>query len=516
VAVTALMRALRPRPPFQVLVMSEESRLGREQIETAYLLKQLVTAGVRVFYYLEDRERTLDSPTEKLLLSVSAFADVMEREKARQRTTDAMRRKAEAGHVTGGVVYGYDNVEVLADMPGADGRPRRAHVIRRINPAEAAVVRDLYERYVAGQGLTRLAKGLNARGVPPPRGGGRDWAGTAVRAILQRELYRGVIVWNKSRKRDQWGATKRARRPAAEWLRIEAPDLQIVPSALWEAAQQRRARLAQTMLRLPAQAGTDAAGRARGGRLLGRPSAADYESPYLLTGLAHCAECGGPLAGFTRSHGRHRVAFYACTYHVKRGVTVCRNGTHIRQATIERAFLDALAAVLDQRMMEEAVREALVRLRRDGDQRLDRRGGLERERSLVEARTRHILEAVKAGYATTPVLQELEREEARKRVVGLELAALADLERVASLDAAQVSRSLVSLAADVRHVLAGRPGQARQMLRKLFAGHRIECRPVIEPDGTRGYHFRAEGSYAALLGTGVVTDGRVPDGIYPL
>ena len=30
-----LMNALRPRPPFQVLIMSEESRLGREAIETA-------------------------------------------------------------------------------------------------------------------------------------------------------------------------------------------------------------------------------------------------------------------------------------------------------------------------------------------------------------------------------------------------------------------------------------------------------------------------------------------------
>lgn len=53
-----LMNALKPRAPFQVLVMSEESRLGREAIETAYALKQLETAGVRVFFYLENRERT--------------------------------------------------------------------------------------------------------------------------------------------------------------------------------------------------------------------------------------------------------------------------------------------------------------------------------------------------------------------------------------------------------------------------------------------------------------------------
>jgi len=81
-----LMNALKPKPPFEVLIMSEESRLGREQIETAYALKQIITAGVRIFYYLEDRERTLESPTDKLLLSVTAFADEMEREKARQRT----------------------------------------------------------------------------------------------------------------------------------------------------------------------------------------------------------------------------------------------------------------------------------------------------------------------------------------------------------------------------------------------------------------------------------------------
>src|SRR5437867_6630934 len=44
-----LMRALLPRPPFEVLVMSEEARLGREAIETSYALKQIIDAGVRVF-----------------------------------------------------------------------------------------------------------------------------------------------------------------------------------------------------------------------------------------------------------------------------------------------------------------------------------------------------------------------------------------------------------------------------------------------------------------------------------
>jgi len=45
-----LMNALEPRPGFGVLIMSEDSRLEREAIETSYALKQIITSGVRVFF----------------------------------------------------------------------------------------------------------------------------------------------------------------------------------------------------------------------------------------------------------------------------------------------------------------------------------------------------------------------------------------------------------------------------------------------------------------------------------
>jgi hypothetical protein len=82
---------------------------------------------------------------------------------------------------------------VFAETPGPDGRPRRACVIRHVNPAEARIVRRLFEEYVAGRGLTRPAKGLDVQHVPPPRAPGRGWAPTAIREILRRDLYRGVI-----------------------------------------------------------------------------------------------------------------------------------------------------------------------------------------------------------------------------------------------------------------------------------------------------------------------------------
>ena len=59
-----LINALKPKPAFHVLV-SEDSRRGRESIETAYVLKQLISAGVRVFYYIEDGERTSTPPPRR-------------------------------------------------------------------------------------------------------------------------------------------------------------------------------------------------------------------------------------------------------------------------------------------------------------------------------------------------------------------------------------------------------------------------------------------------------------------
>ena len=61
------MNALKPKPTFHVLVMSEESRLGRGAIETSNALKHLVTAGVRVFFYLENREAVLGTTADNTI-----------------------------------------------------------------------------------------------------------------------------------------------------------------------------------------------------------------------------------------------------------------------------------------------------------------------------------------------------------------------------------------------------------------------------------------------------------------
>jgi DNA invertase Pin-like site-specific DNA recombinase len=270
-----LLRALTPRPPFEVLLLSEESRLGRDQIETLNVLKQIIEAGVRVFVYLDDREVTLGDAVQTAMVQLRGFAAAAEREQASKRTHDALLRKARAGHVTGGRVYGYSNVDILGE-PDQDGRRRRHHVVRAINEPQAAVVRRMFQMYAEGRGIKRIARALNAEHVPAPRATG--WAPSAIREILHRELYHGVVVWNRSQKIVRRGAKQQRRRPEAQWLRVEAPELRIVPEELWEAVHRRLRSVGGVVRtddgRLPA--------------MVPRATRADGASPYLLTGFARC------------------------------------------------------------------------------------------------------------------------------------------------------------------------------------------------------------------------------------
>jgi site-specific DNA recombinase len=339
-----LMAALKPRPPFQVLVMSEESRLGREAIETAYALKQLITAGVRVFFYLEDRERTLDSPTDKIMLSLTAFADELEREKARQRTYDAMSRKAKAGHVTGGRVFGYTNVNI----PGPAGK--RSHVEREIHQAEAAIVRRIFELYARGQGMTSITKMLNDERAIAPRPQQHrpaGWAPSSVREVLYRDLYRGVITWNRTRKRNGWGQIQPSARPQSEWCTVPAPHLRIISDTLWTRVHDRLAAARVAYLR-----GT-------GGELWGRP-ARGVESKYLLGGLARCGVCNGSFYVKSRAHGRKRVQFYGCTSFHKRGSSVCANSLEVAMSASDAAVLETIERrVLTPEIVIASVQKAL-------------------------------------------------------------------------------------------------------------------------------------------------------------
>ncbi len=478
-----LMNALKPKPLFQVLVMSEESRLGREAIETAYALKQLVTAGVRVFFYLEDRERTLDGPMDKVMLSLTTFADELEREKARQRTYDAMSRKAKAGQVTGGRVFGYDNVHVYGE-PDVKGLKKRLHVKREINEAEAEVVRKIFERCAKGWGMRRIAKHLNDQEAPAPRsqqGRPRAWAPSSVREVLYRPLYRGEIVWNKSRKRDGWGQTRRTARTEGEWIQVPAPELRIVPVELWDQAHARLGHVRESYVRV------------NKGRLWGRPSSGT-ESKYLLPGLARCGECGGSLYVKSRSHGRKRAYYYGCTSYHLRGRRVCTNNLEIPMDLTDRAVLAGFERdVLRPEVVEAAVSRAVTALL-PTEQTVARHAALEVDLRGLETELARITAAIAAGGELDPLVAGIKQRVARRDELQKELAAVKQESGLRAADVPRLTTELQAKLADWRGLLARRIPQARQIVKTLLCGHL-----TFTPTPDRGWEFTGLGSFSKFL-----------------
>lgn len=479
-----LLNALKPRPPFQMLVMSEESRLGREAIETAWTLKQIIIdAGVRVFFYLEDRERTLGTPTDKLLMSVTAFGDEMERERARQRTHDALLQRAKAGHVAGGMCFGYRNE-----------RDDRGHVRRVVEPQEAAVVVRIFEMTAAGRGFKAIAAALNAEGAlcPTPRRPGRPrgWAQATVRDVLFREAYRGRYVWNKRIRRAKgvpW-------RPEAEWITADVPGLRIVSDELWQVAHERIAAARAIYF------------QATGGKAYGRP-VNGIESPYLLTGLASCGACGSSLFARRHHHDQCRRAFYGCVVNHQRGVAICKNSLKASMDDTDEAVLAAVEHdVLRVEVLETSLAKALEALRPAPPRARER--ALRQELARLEVEAQRLSAAIAAGGKLAALVAALQERERRQAQLRAELAAITRVATRSLVDVDEILGQLRESLTDWQGMLRQEPPEARRSLRALLAG-RLVFTPR-ERDGVAFYEFEGPGTITPIikglaLPTGVVT-----------
>jgi site-specific DNA recombinase len=474
----ALLAALTPRPPFDVVIVSELSRIGRDTVRTPAAVMQIEDAGVEIRSYLSDAPISLADESSEIHTIFNSLAASFERRRARQRTHDALRRRAEAGAVANGRVYGYRNE-----------RDGQGYVHRAIDEAEAAIVRRIFTLYAEGDGLTRIAKRLNTEAVPAPRVGTGSWSPSALREIIRRPLYDGRIVWNRSQRIMRHGTRAQRWRPESEWLHREAPELRIVSPELWRLVAVRRERAATSCASLTAS-----------GQRRARPMGGDLHSPHLLSGLAQCAACGGSLIAVTRMHGptgqRRRAPFYGCMRHHTRGRMVCKNDVVILQATLEAAFLDALAEAIDGRVIARAVEKATARLPRRRQAVPEARAALAREQETVQAGIRNLVMAVRSGHATETLLAELADQEARGKALARQLA---DLDvRPVTVDSGALVARLTALAGDIRGLLDERGPRVRRLLQRVLAGRRVACEAFRE-SGRKGYRFTTTGTYSGLM-----------------
>jgi DNA invertase Pin-like site-specific DNA recombinase len=490
-----LLNALKPLAPFDVLIVSELSRLGREVLETGYTMKLLSQAGVRVYSY-DGREHVLDRAVDKFMIAATTFAADMEREQSSVRTTDAMFRKASRGHVCGGACYGYRNV----DVPGPDGR--RSHVDRQVYEPEAAIVRRIFALSAAGHGFKAITKRLNAEGVAAPRpqrGRPWAWAASSVRAVLYRESYRGVNVYGLTRQTNRWGQRTCEKRPESEVVRASTPHWRIVTDAEWDAAH-RRLGAAATVYR-----------RGTNGQMWGRPPSG-VASRYLLSGRLRCACCGASMTVRSRAHGKKRFYYFVCASYDTRGRSVCANSLLLPMVAADDEIIGKVSSLLDPEIVEGAIADAVAALRAGNGGQEDRREALRREIEAIGTEQRRLVEALAKGGEMVMLTQALGEREQRRALLQRELAAFGAREQLSSFDSSAVARELGRRVEEWRGLVQRNTPIARQVLDRLLRD-RIAWTPRRD-EGV--YEYAGRLHFDGLL-TGIVAiEAKKRRGIEPM
>ena len=362
-----------------------------------------------------------------------------------------------------------------------------------IEPTEADVIRTIFRLCAEGYGVKGIAKRLNDQGAPSPRaqqGRSQTWAPKSVRAVLYRPLYRGEIVWRRTQKRDQWGCRHQTTRPEAGWIRIPAPHLRIVTDAAWTAAHTRLK--AARAIYFHATARRD-----------GRPALAG-PAKYLLTSLALCGCCGGPLKVLSRPHGTSRKHFYGCAWHHDRGQRACTNGRDVPMLDANDIVIDALLDdVLDKSIVSDAVDEALRLLQ--GDDQSNRLAAMEKQIAKVDQERTRLVTAIATGGQLDGLLEALRARERQRATLEADRQALHSASPLRASDVNRVRDELLTLANSWRTILAHDPTNARPIVSSLLVG-RVTYIPktarnrwIVRGKGTLSGLF--ERSFVALGGT---------------
>ncbi|HEX5348531.1 MAG TPA: recombinase family protein [Pseudonocardiaceae bacterium] len=253
---------------FDVLVLWESSRASRDPEEWIPLLAECRRTGVKIYVTVEDELYDLSKPKHWKTLATDGITNAFSSEETSQRVKRDADASAEAGRPSGPILFGYERIY--------DPKTREL-IEQRPHPERAKVVVDIITSVYKGESLKSIARRLNEAGIASPRGS--VWGPPAVRRTCLNTGYIGLRGHNGHTTPGTW-------KPLIE-------DASIFYGA-------RR-------ILLDPKRTTTRPGRAK----------------WLLSCIATCAVCGGPMAVMRR--GANRTVY------------ACRDRGHL---SIERTELD--------------------------------------------------------------------------------------------------------------------------------------------------------------------------------
>jgi site-specific DNA recombinase len=268
--------ARRSSSPFNVILVWKYSRFARNREDSIVYKTLLRKHGVQVISITEPFE---DTPTGRLLEAMIESLDEFYSANLGEEIMRGLRESVSRGFwVNGYAPYGYRRIKVR------DGNKDRV----KLEPEEhqSEVVKRLFSDVLKGKGLKELGKELQANGIASPTG--KSWGKTTLYHILTNEVYTGTSVWGRV-----------SQNPKITPVRCE--------NAFPALVSRNDFNLVQNLLKE-------------------RASAQYYprrtSSKFLLSGLAHCGECGKALVGQDAKNGK--FSYYVCGTLMKRGAGTCR------------------------------------------------------------------------------------------------------------------------------------------------------------------------------------------------
>ena len=238
-------------------------RLVRRMVELEHVIDLCEHNRVKLVTASGDLDLSTDAGRLNARILTSVARAEIERKSARQRA--AFEQAARDGKPTGGRrAFGYT----------ADGM--------HLDPAEAPIVAEMFQRFASGDNLGELMRELNRQGIATPRG--HTWITGSVKQVLMNPRYAGLRGVRRVRldERGRRTITESGTPRRDRWYEITGPAVwpAIVGEELWRACERR--------LRDPARA----------------IYYSGSKQQYLLSGLAVCGVCGRKLKSATNNKGR--------------------------------------------------------------------------------------------------------------------------------------------------------------------------------------------------------------------
>jgi DNA invertase Pin-like site-specific DNA recombinase len=409
----ALMRRI-AEPDVAGLAVYDLSRIGRSGRLVLNLHHELERRNLELL--VANMPHGFRGATGRYTLGTLALAAQLQADLDSERMAGLTRTKHDNGGHNGLDPFGY---RTMRDEQGRVAQPHRLALV----PDEAELIREIFDRYGAGQAASRgaLAAALNAEGK---RRRGKPWNEQSVRDVLRRApFYLGSAVYHG-------GAD----------VRPGAHDPIITPEqrdAAYRAARQRH-----------------------------RPGRPDVQKRvYPLQGVAYCV-CGLRMRAETQTRaGRSSEwRYYRCP---GRRDGSC-SSSNARAAAVEQAVIEHLAAHRAPPELVELERAELRRLRHLPAE------GLSAQRERIEAAMRRVGERYTWG--------DIERPEYRAEMDRLK-AQLAELPSPVDANVIAFDKAAATLLPFADVILGTTPEHQRAIIRHIVERVVIEAGEVrdIEP-----------------------------------